>query len=119
MNRSLIIAVVLVAALTPGSDLQSLQRGTFASSGIAYAQDNWKAEFDDVCSQTQDAMALSAEELKRLVARCDAIKLQIEKLPDESQRKVTLKRLQMCRDLFDFVLQDTESRKQSRKQEAP
>jgi hypothetical protein len=111
MNRFLIIAAVLVAGLMPGMDPKPALPGMLASSGIACAQENWKTEFDDVCSQTQDAMALSAEELKRLVARCDAIKLQIEELPDESQKKVTLKRLQMCRDLFDFVLQDKESRK--------
>jgi len=109
MSRSLTIAAVLVAGLTPGI---APQQGTFASSRSAYAQDNWKAEFEDVCSRTQDAMTFSAEELKNLVARCDAVKLQIEKLPDESQRKVTLKRLQMCRDLYFFMLQDKENRQQ-------
>ena len=77
MHRSLIIAAVLVVGLTPGI---APQQGTPASSHSAYAQDNWKTEFDDVCSRTQDAMTFSAEELKNLVARCDAIKLQIEKL---------------------------------------
>jgi len=114
MDRSLIIAAVLVLGLLPGIALHSLQEGTLASSGIAYAEDNWKSEFDNVCSRTQDAMDFSVEELKSIVARCDALKQQVEKLPDESQRKVTLKRLQLCRDLFDFVLQDKQSRQQGK-----
>jgi hypothetical protein len=112
MNHPLIIAAVLVAAVTPGI---ALQQGTLDFSSIVYAQEDWQAEFEDVCSKTQDAMTFSTEELKKLVARCDAIKPQIEKLPNESQRKVTLRRLQMCRNLFAFVLED----KQSRQQAAP
>ena len=72
--------------------------------GIAYSQEEWKKEFDEICSKTGNAMAFSVEELKSLVDRCDALKPRIEKL-DEPQRKVTLKRLQMCRDLYTFVLE--------------
>jgi len=107
MNRFLITAAAVIAGLTTGIDLR---QGSPASSHVAYAEESWKAEFDEVCSRTQDAMAFSAEELKNLVARCDAIKPQIEKLSNESQRKVTMKRLQMCRDLFAFMLQNKESR---------
>lgn len=72
--------------------------------GIASAQEDWKQEFEVVCSQTQDAMALSAEELSGLIERCDKLKSRMEKL-DESARKVYLKRLQLCRDLYVFVLE--------------
>jgi len=54
-------------------------------------------------------MAFSVEELRSLVDRCDALKPRIEKL-DEPQRKVTLKRLQMCRDLYAFVLEMKEKK---------
>lgn len=54
-------------------------------------------------------MAFSVEELRRLVDRCDALKPRIEKL-EEPQRKVTLKRLQMCRDLYAFVLEMKEKK---------
>ncbi len=73
----------------------------------AWAQEGWRKEFDDVCAKTQDAMVLPPDELKALVGRCDRLKPQIENL-DESQRKVYLKRLQMCRDLYIFVLESRE-----------
>ncbi len=48
-------------------------------------------------------MAMSVEELRSAVDRCDRIRPQIEAL-DPSARKVYLKRLQLCRDLFFYVL---------------
>jgi uncharacterized protein YkvS len=73
-----------------------------------YAQDDWKAEFADICSKTDDPMALSKAEVKSLIERCDKLKPRIEKL-DESTAKVYLRRLQVCKDLFAFVL-DSKSR---------
>jgi hypothetical protein len=81
--------------------------------GIALAQHvvaapaDWKKEFEEVCAKTQDAMALPVEELKGLVSRCDRLKPQIEKL-DETQRKVYSRRLQVCRDLYQFVVESRE-----------
>jgi hypothetical protein len=77
--------------------------------GIAYSQEDWSKEFDQICSKTEDAMAFSVEELKSLVDRCDALKPRIEKL-DEPQRKITLRRLQMCRDLYAFALEMKEKK---------
>ena len=74
---------------------------------LACAEDAWKAEFEDICSKTSDAMSLNKEEVRALIDRCDKLKPQIEKL-DETARKVYLKRLQMCRDLFVFVLDSKE-----------
>jgi hypothetical protein len=73
-------------------------------SYLVYAQEDWKAEFADICSKTEDPMALSKEEVKTLIERCEKLKPRIEKL-DESTSKVYLKRLQMCRDLFVFVVE--------------
>lgn len=78
-------------------------------AGIAQAQEDWGMEFDDVCSRTQDAMVIPSDELKNLVERCDKLKPRIEKL-DESQRKVFLKRLLMCRNLYFFVLESREKK---------
>lgn len=69
----------------------------------ARAAEGWRAEFDDVCGQTQDAMALGTDELRRLVQRADALLPQLERLP-EPDRKVFTKRLKACRDLYAFVL---------------
>jgi len=67
------------------------------------AEEAWKTEFNSICSKTDDAMALSIEENKKLVERCDKLKVVLETL-DESTRKVYVRRLQMCRDLFAFVV---------------
>jgi len=69
-----------------------------------YAQDSWKAEFDDICSKTDIAMTFTKEELNVLIDRCDKLKTIIETL-DESQKKVYLKRLKMCRDMFKFAIE--------------
>lgn len=71
---------------------------------------DWQKEFDDVCSRTQDAMTFSAEELTLLLRRCDALLLQIEKL-DDTQKKVYMRRLQMCRGLYVYVLNSKTNKK--------
>ncbi len=73
----------------------------------ACAGDNWKKEFDDVCSKTEYSMSMSPVELRQLVERCDKLKPIID-TQDESTRKVFRKRLQLCRDLYDFVLKTKE-----------
>ena len=82
---------------------------SFYQLGHVYAQEDWRKEFEDVCSKTQDAMVIPSDELKNLVDRCDRLKPRVEKL-DESQRKVYLKRLQLCRDLYFFVLENREKK---------
>ena len=77
--------------------------------GTAYSQEDWRKEFDEICSKTEDAMAFSVEELRSRVDRCDALKLLIEKL-DEPERKVSLKRLQMCRDFYAYALEMKEKK---------
>lgn len=80
--------------------------------GLARSAEGWRAEFDAVCAKTQDAMALSSDELKSLVARCDALAPEIDKL-DDSRRKVYATRLSACRKLYAFVLETRESRERS------
>lgn len=77
------------------------------SVGRAHAQDAWRKEFENVCSKTQDAMALTTDELRSLVARCDKLKPAIDGL-EESQRKVYSRRLRACRELYAFVVQSRE-----------
>ncbi len=76
---------------------------------IAHAQEDWKKEFEEVCSKTQDAMLLGTDELKNLVERCDKLRPRVETL-EEPARKVYLKRLQLCRDLFSFVLESKQKK---------
>ncbi len=77
---------------------------TYGEPEMAYAQEAWKTEFEDLCSRTDNAEALARDELRGIVERCDKLKPVIEKL-DESARKVYLKRLSMCRDFFVYMLE--------------
>jgi hypothetical protein len=64
---------------------------------------DWKQEFEEVCGKTQDALQLSDADLRALVRRCDDLKPELEKRP-EVERKIYLKRLASCRNLFAYVL---------------
>lgn len=71
------------------------------------AAETWKVEFDQLCGQTDSAASLSSAELKQVIARCTALQAQIERL-EATPRKVYLKRLQMCRNLFVYLLEGKE-----------
>lgn len=109
MNKLKIFVMVVVAANSLLLFAQAGKRGILSTVGVAYAQDDWKTEFEAICSKTQDSAALSTDELNNLIDRCNKLRPRIEKL-DETQRKVYLKRLQMCRDLFAFVLESKEKK---------
>lgn len=85
-----ILAIVVLAAI-------------LGSGAAVFGQNDWKAEFDDICSRTDQALTLSQEEISALIQRCDRLKPAIEQL-EESQKKVYLRRLQLCRNLFAFAL---------------
>lgn len=81
-----------------------------AVAAASVAADSWKAEFEAVCGQTDNATDMSVAELKKAVERCDALKPQIEAL-EATPRKIYLKRLQMCRNLFAYMLESKEKEK--------
>jgi len=79
----------------------------------AYAEDDWKQEYSAICAKTQTAMALSMEELKTLIDRCDKLQTRIDALTGpqgNTEKKVFTKRLKMCRDLYDFARQYKEEK---------
>jgi hypothetical protein len=82
--------------------------GLGTAAAQAPAADGWRREFDEVCARTQDAMVLSTEELKSLVGRCDRLRPTLEGLA-ESERKVWVKRLAGCRNLYAYVLEAREA----------
>jgi len=71
--------------------------------GGARSEEPWRAEFEQACSKTTNAMTLSVQELNALLERCGALQKIIE-AQEESVRKVYLKRLQLCRNLYAYVL---------------
>jgi hypothetical protein len=109
MKTPRIIGILLALGAIAGFGISGDWNPGNLQVGFAHAQEDWRKEFDDVCSKTQDAMVFTIDELKGLVGRCDKLKPQIEKL-DESQRKVYLKRLRMCRDLYFYVLESREKK---------
>jgi hypothetical protein len=101
-------AMIVAILVSYGALLTGIPIVQKESFGAGDTQEDWRREFDNLCSKTQDAIEFSPGELRHLIARCDALKPRIEKL-DEPQRKVTLKRLQMCRDLYAYVLEAKEN----------
>jgi hypothetical protein len=104
MNKRGTLVIAMAMVLTVLSGIVVHTNGLLAAPAVSLAQDDWKKEFEDICSQTQDVMSFTPEELKALVGRCDALRPRIEKL-DQSQKKIYLKRLLMCRDLFTYAIE--------------
>lgn len=92
----LVAAAAGLGGLAPGGGPTPLPR--------AQAAEPWRAEFDAICARTQDAMSLSLDELRSLVGRSDRLLPDLERL-EPSQRKVFVRRLQACRNLYQFVLE--------------
>lgn len=86
--------------------------GLFIILQQAHGEDAWRTDFNLTCAQSNDAMALSMAELKMLIEQCDRLQKIVE-VQDETVRKVYLKRLQLCKNLYVFVL---ESKMQEQKQ---
>jgi Skp family chaperone for outer membrane proteins len=110
MYKLRFIAILLFMGLAA----QSSARGNGEPAGAAAqtnpSQQAWQREFEDICSRTQDAMTFSQDELTALIQRCDALREQVQKL-DDTQKKVYLGRLRMCRGLYAYVLESKRNEK--------
>ena len=71
---------------------------------VAWGEEPWRSDFDDICAKTDQAMTLTLPELNLLLERCGALQKVIE-TQEESVRKVYLKRLQMCRNLYAYMVE--------------
>ena len=79
--------------------------GIFILSALfAYADDGWKAEFDYICGMTDQATGMKPAELNDLLSRCEKLKPLIES-SDHPQKKIFIKRLEKCRNLFLYMLE--------------
>lgn len=76
----------------------------FALVQPARGEETWQQSFEQTCSKSSEAMTLSVDELRALLDNCSALQKVIEKQED-SLRKVYLKRLQLCRNLYAYVLE--------------
>lgn len=71
--------------------------------GTAQGKEPWLASFQDTCAKSSEAMTLSVKELEALLERCAALQKVIS-AEEASVRKVYLKRLQLCSNLYAYVL---------------
>lgn len=109
LKRSVIVPFFGILAFMSLSQITLLGGGRQSiGPSVIRAQEGWKAEYDSVCSNTDVAMTLSVEELRGAIAKCDRLKPRIE-AEEESTRKVYLRRLKMCRDLYKYILEKKES----------
>ena len=103
--KKYILALLLACSVVSGAGVNPA-----TSPAPAHAADeSWKADFEKVCGQTDNAADLSLEELKKAIEKCDALKSRIEAL-EATPRKIYLKRLQMCRNLFQFMIDSKEKK---------
>jgi hypothetical protein len=100
--RAILRAILLVVVI-------GLFQANLLFPASADAEQGWKEEFEAVCSKTDAAMTLRTDELKDLVERCDRLKERIE-AEEESTRKVYLRRLKSCRDLYHYMLEAREGK---------
>lgn len=84
----------------------------WAIAAPAWGDDDWRAEFDAACGQTDRSMTLSESELISLIETCDRLEKVIEGL-EPSERKVFRRRLQLCKNLYVFVLETKRNEKQA------
>jgi sialic acid synthase SpsE len=73
----------------------------------AAAVEPWRTDFNEACGKADEAMTLSLQELKALVEKCNRV-VKALAAEDESVRKVFLKRVQMCRNLYVFMVETKE-----------
>jgi hypothetical protein len=103
LKRAIFTALLVLAFASLGG-VRVIGGPSAMASKAEPAQESWRAEFDNICAKTEDAMTFSQEELTDLIRRCDSLQPQIEKL-DESRRKVYSERLRKCRGLYAYVLE--------------
>ena len=94
MGRAYILAVLCVTVLASMAP----------ASGAADSEGDWKVELEEVCVKTDISMTLSREELQALILRCEELEKRIGE-EDEVVRKIYLRRLKRCRDLFVYMME--------------
>ena len=81
----------------------------FIGAAAVQARDDWKQTFNEVCGKTNNAMAYSAEELRKLIEECDALQTMVDDL-QEPEKTIFRKRLSRCRGVYLYVLEAKENK---------
>lgn len=80
-------------------------------TGVCRASEEWKAEFEAVCSKTDSLMEMPEPEIASLLERCDKLIAGLD-AENETVRKVNQRRLKNCRDLIQFMLDSKRAAKE-------
>jgi hypothetical protein len=86
-----VLCAIVLASMTP-------------APGTAASEEDWKVELAEVCAKTDISMTLSREELQVLISRCEELEKKIG-AEDKVVRKIYLRRVERCRNLFAYVLE--------------
>lgn len=105
--KTLLVAGLLTVLALPLAPHQPPLAFAGAGNPLS-AGEEWKKDLEELSSTTQDAMTLTPDRLRSLIARCEALKPVIEKL-EEHSRKVYLKRLEMAKKMYLFALESKEN----------
>lgn len=74
-------------------------------------EDEWRAEFERACSQSNRSMVMTVKELQELVTACDRVDKLLE-VQDETVRKVYRKRVQQTKNLYLFMIETKKTEQQ-------
>jgi hypothetical protein len=74
-----------------------------ATVAPSYAEENWKASFEEVCGKVQGADSMSEQEIKAMMDMADKLMPVIQASSDPG-KKVFLIRLKRCRGVYEFML---------------
>ncbi|TAL16558.1 hypothetical protein EPN96_08955 [bacterium] len=81
------------------------------SAVVCHSSEEWKTEFEAVCSKTDTLTDMPEAEIASLLERCDKLATSLD-AEDKSFRKVNLFRLKTCRDLISFMLDSKRAAKE-------
>jgi hypothetical protein len=84
-------------------------------AGVCHSSEEWKAEFEAVCSKTDSLMEMPESEIASLLERCDKLISGLD-AENETARKVNQRRLKNCRDLIQFMLDSKRAAKEPAEQ---
>jgi hypothetical protein len=83
--------------------------GLLCMAGLSFSDEgSWRDEFNSLCGNTQEAMALSLDELNEHMERCDKLSDAIKK-SDDPKKKAYLFRLKKCRSFYKYIIDSINS----------
>lgn len=103
---SVVFAVFFAFAFVSQVVLDRRSGSLEVSMSTACAAEQWEKDLHEICSNTQNAMSMSQDELKAMIGKCDDLRPDLEKL-EPKRAKIMLRKLNRCRDLYFFMIESS------------